>query len=228
MPRTLEFFFDYVSPSSYLASTQMAALAARTGAEIRYRPLFLMGVYQATGNTPPIANPAKARYLRRDLVDWCEHLKLPPFRLPDPFPQSSLLANRAGLVADEHGKLEAFTDAFYRRTFVEGLPPSDPAGVAQTLEAVGLNSETILARAEAEEIKGLLKSQHRRSCRSRSVRCSDFFHRREDVRGQRSTVVRRRLSSTGEFAQHRSLRHCLFCRMGAASIDRQGCATHCQ
>jgi 2-hydroxychromene-2-carboxylate isomerase len=33
MPTVLEFFFDYGSPFSYLADTQLPALAERTGAE---------------------------------------------------------------------------------------------------------------------------------------------------------------------------------------------------
>ncbi len=39
MARSLEFFFDYGSPYSYLADTQLPALRARSGCEIVYRPM---------------------------------------------------------------------------------------------------------------------------------------------------------------------------------------------
>lgn len=55
--QTLEFFFDFTSPSSYLASTRVEALAARTGTQLRRRPLLLAGVLQATGNVPLAAVP---------------------------------------------------------------------------------------------------------------------------------------------------------------------------
>ena len=55
MKPKLEFFYDYVSPYSYLADTQLD----RLGAEIVYRPMLLGGVMKATGNSPPKSVPAK-------------------------------------------------------------------------------------------------------------------------------------------------------------------------
>ena len=67
MAKTLEFFFDYASPYSYLASEQVEALVKRTGAELRWRPFLLGAVFKATGNVPPISTPSKAAYLGKDL-----------------------------------------------------------------------------------------------------------------------------------------------------------------
>jgi hypothetical protein len=41
MARKLEFFFDYGSPFSYLADTQLKGLAECTGAPVVYRPILL-------------------------------------------------------------------------------------------------------------------------------------------------------------------------------------------
>ncbi|MBW2244613.1 MAG: DsbA family protein, partial [Deltaproteobacteria bacterium] len=49
----LEFFFDYGSPYSYMADTQLAGLRERTGCELVYRPMLLGGVFKATGNQSP-------------------------------------------------------------------------------------------------------------------------------------------------------------------------------
>src|ERR1041385_624740 len=64
---TIEFFFDYGSPASYLAYTQMPGLAQRTGATIVYRPMLLGGVFKATGNQSPINIPAKGAWMMTDL-----------------------------------------------------------------------------------------------------------------------------------------------------------------
>jgi 2-hydroxychromene-2-carboxylate isomerase len=55
MAKQIEFFFDYVSPYSYLGNTELERVAARTGAEIVYRPMFLGGVMRrpATGHPGP-------------------------------------------------------------------------------------------------------------------------------------------------------------------------------
>jgi len=51
--KQLEFLFDYVSPTSWLAAPVARQVAARTGAELVYRPILLGGVMQAAGNRPP-------------------------------------------------------------------------------------------------------------------------------------------------------------------------------
>ena len=47
MARTLEFYFDYGSPYSYLADTQVEAIAQRAGAALVRKPMLLGGVFGA-------------------------------------------------------------------------------------------------------------------------------------------------------------------------------------
>ena len=42
---TIEFFFDFGSPTTYLAHTQLPRIAAETGATLLYRPMLLGGVF---------------------------------------------------------------------------------------------------------------------------------------------------------------------------------------
>ncbi|MBN1204815.1 MAG: 2-hydroxychromene-2-carboxylate isomerase [Myxococcaceae bacterium] len=157
MAKTLEFFFDYASPYSYLASEQVEALAERTGAELRWR-LFLLGaVFKATGNVPPISNPSKAGYLGKDLLDWCRYQGLPELRMPEAFPVNSLKADRLGLVAAEQGRIAAFSHATYRAAFVEGKDLGDPKVLQELARAAGLEPEAALARSETQEIKDALR-----------------------------------------------------------------------
>ena len=51
--KQLEFFFDYVSPTAWLAFALAPKVAADAGAELVWKPMFLGGVMQATGNRPP-------------------------------------------------------------------------------------------------------------------------------------------------------------------------------
>lgn len=157
MAKTLEFFFDYASPYSYLACHQVEAVAQRTGAELRWRPFLLGAVFKATGNSPPIQVPQKGVYLGKDLLDWTRHLGLPELRFPDTFPINSLKANRLGLVAAEHGRIVAFSRAAYRAAFVEGRDLNDPKVLAELGREVGLEPEVALARMEHQEIKDALR-----------------------------------------------------------------------
>jgi 2-hydroxychromene-2-carboxylate isomerase len=157
MAKTLEFFFDYASPYSYLASEQVEAVAQRTGAELRWRPFLLGAVFKATGNVPPLTTPSKGMYLAKDLDDWTHHLGLPPFRMPEEFPVNSLKANRLGLVAAEEGRIAPFSHAAFRAAFVHGKDLNDPAVLAELARAAELNPDKALARLENQEIKDALR-----------------------------------------------------------------------
>ncbi len=155
--KTLEFFFDYISPYSYLASTQVEAIADRAGAQLAWRPFVLGAVFKATGNPPPGINPYKASYMALDLLRWTRHYRLPDFTLPQPFPVRSITALRLGLVAAEQGCLPAFTHALYHAVFGLGQDQASPEVLSSVLNQVGMNVEASFARAEEPQIKELLR-----------------------------------------------------------------------
>jgi 2-hydroxychromene-2-carboxylate isomerase len=154
--RELEFFYDFISPYSYLASTRVEAVAARAGATIRWRPFLLGGVFKATGNRAPIETPAKAPYMWRDLLRWATRLGV-PFTMPANFPVSSVLALRTALAVEKQGKLVPFTHAMYRAYWVEGQDLSQPDVVANAASAVGLDGPAMVAAAP--EHKAALAAQ---------------------------------------------------------------------
>ena len=55
--RSVDFYFDFGSPASYLAATQLPQLCADAGAELVWKPMLLGGVFQATGNHSPADDP---------------------------------------------------------------------------------------------------------------------------------------------------------------------------
>ena len=75
MARTLEFYFDYGSPYSYLADTQVEAIAKRAGAALERKPMLLGGVFKATGNHSPAELPAKSKWSAFDMPMWAQPLR---------------------------------------------------------------------------------------------------------------------------------------------------------
>jgi len=143
---TLEFFYDFTSPYSYLASTRVEAVAARAGARVRWRPFLLGGVLKATGNRAPIEVPAKGKYMLRDLQRWADRLGV-PYRFPDVFPIPSILALRCALAAEAKGKLVPFSHAVFRAAWGEGRDIAQPEVLAAIAGAVGLDGAAIVASA---------------------------------------------------------------------------------
>jgi len=157
MPRRLEFFFDYVSPFSYLANSQLPALAKRTGAELVYRPILLGGVMQATGNQPPATLPARAKYMPKDIARWVRRYGV-PFGFNTNFPMNTLQAMRAALVAQDDGSFPTYHAALFRAAWAEPVNLADANLLADVIAKAGLDAEVLLARASTDAIKERLKA----------------------------------------------------------------------
>jgi len=146
---TLEFFFDFTSPYSYLASTQVETAAARAGGAVRWRPFLLGGVFKATGNHAPIETVAKGRHMWIDLERWSRRLEV-PFRRPQTFPVPSILALRAVLGAPPERLAEA-SRAVFRAVWAEDREIGNPAVLAAVLREVGLDGDALVAAAPAQK-----------------------------------------------------------------------------
>jgi 2-hydroxychromene-2-carboxylate isomerase len=156
----LDFWFDFASTYSYPAAMRVGPLAAQAGVEVRFRPFLLGPIFKAQGWTTSPFNlyPEKGRHMWRDLERLCAELDL-PFRRPDPFPQNSLLAARAGIAALDHDWGKDFCRAVFRAQFGEGRRIDDPAVIAAVLTDMEVDPQATLVAAQSDEIKTRLRSE---------------------------------------------------------------------
>ena len=129
MTRTLEFYYDYGSPYSYLADTQVEAIARRTGATLARKPLLLGGVFKATGNVSPAGFEPKTRWSNFDMPMWARHYGVPFARNPF-FPINTLMLMRGATAAQIDGTFDRYHPAIYRAMWVEGRDLNDAGVVA--------------------------------------------------------------------------------------------------
>src|SRR4051812_6963070 len=155
----LEFFYEFASSYSYIAAMRIAPLAKAAGVIVRWRPFLLGPIFKAQGwDTSPFnLYPAKGRYMVRDCERQAAALGL-TFRLPDPFPQNTLLAARVALVALGEGWGEDFSRAVYAAQFAESRNIGDAAAVGEVVGKLGRDAATVLARAGADDIKAKLRA----------------------------------------------------------------------
>ncbi|MBM4778044.1 MAG: 2-hydroxychromene-2-carboxylate isomerase [Archangiaceae bacterium] len=156
MSGAVEFFFDFMSPYSYLASTRVEAMVHPT--PVVWRPCFLPGILRATENRGPAEIPAKLAHLMKDLNDWTEHLGLPPVRLPETVPFLATQANRCALVALDEGKGGPFITAMFRAIWRDGRSASDPQVLSEVLTSAGLDAAKVLDLAAGQPMKERLKA----------------------------------------------------------------------
>ena len=157
MARTLEFYFDYGSPYSYLADTQVEAIAQRAGAALVRKPMLLGGVFKATGNHSPAELPQKSAWSAFDMPMWARHYDVPFQRNPF-FPVNTLALMRGAAAAQLDGLFERYHPAVFKAMWVEGRNLNDMKEVAVVLTAAGLDAEKFGGRIQDQDVKDRLKA----------------------------------------------------------------------
>ena len=153
---TIEFFFDYGSPASYLAYTQMPRIAQRTGAKIVYRPMLLGGVFKATGNQSPVMIPAKGAWMMTDLPRFARRYGVPYVRNPH-FPINTLNLMRGAVAADIDGRLIPYSDAIFRAIWADQRNMEDPIVIGGVLRDAGFDPAAMMAAIGRPEVKDGLR-----------------------------------------------------------------------
>lgn len=154
--KTFEFWYDFSSPFSYLASTQIEGLAARAGAQAVWRPFLLGGLFKMIGgpDVPMLTWPdPKRQHALRDMQRHAD-LYAVPFRWPTRFPMSTVTALRMALAAGEG--LVPLSHAIFRAYWGEDRDISDPGELARLAESVGLPA-SLVDRAKDQDAKDALR-----------------------------------------------------------------------
>lgn len=144
----LDFWFDPASSYSYLSAMRIESLAREAGVTLRWRAFLLGPIFRAQGweNSPFNQQPAKLRYMWRDLERICAARGV-PFQRPSRLPRDSVLAARIACHCREAHWLPDFVRAVYRANFAEDRDIGQAAVLADCLEAAGQVSDVIMPEA---------------------------------------------------------------------------------
>ena len=128
MSKRVEFFFDFGSPTAYLAWTQLPGIAMEARAEIVWRPMLLGGVFKATGNQSPVLIEPKGKWMFDDMARWARRygvkLEMNPWFIINTL---TLMRGAAGLQMRESGRFLKYVDVMYRAMWETPVNLGDPA-----------------------------------------------------------------------------------------------------
>ncbi|ARU90136.1 2-hydroxychromene-2-carboxylate isomerase [Pseudomonas sp. M30-35] len=174
MSKQVEFFFDFGSPASYLAWTQLPQIAAQAGAQINWRPMLLGGVFKATGNSSPIQVPAKGRYMLQDLGRFAKRYDVPLTFNPNfPINTLTLMRGAAGYLEDE--RFELYVKTVFEAMWVQRKDLADPQQIAQALTAAGFDPEEFVRLVADEAVKERLKANTEEAVKRGVFGAPSFF-----------------------------------------------------
>lgn len=185
MSKSVEFYFDFGSPTSYLAYTQLPGICAESGAELVYRPVLLGGVFQATGNASPIAVPAKGRYTLIDMSRFARRYGV-PMKMNPHFPINTLTLMRAatGVQLRQPERFEALLACVFKGMWVDALNLGDPAVLGPLLAEAGFDPQALLALTAEQEVKDALKANTEAAIKRGMFGAPTFFVGNEMFFGQ--------------------------------------------
>jgi 2-hydroxychromene-2-carboxylate isomerase len=156
MRKTVEFYFDFGSPTAYLAYKRLLQLREQYELDVVYRPMLLGGVFKATGNSSPVAIPANGAYMNKhDLPRFCRRygvtLNFNPF-----FPINTLNLMRGALAAQRLGCFDVYIDAVYDGVWLDGKNMGEVDVIAETLTSAGLDATALLSLSQDAAVKAEL------------------------------------------------------------------------
>jgi len=146
MTKRIDFYFDFISPYSYLAATQIPAFAEKHAVEVNWLPLNLPRLMSLSGNVSPATIKNKAIYSLRDLKRWASCLEV-PFKMIRPGTFDSRPALRiAGAL---HGSDRAtFCLAVFESIWSGAVDPTAGDWLEQVVSLKGLPDEWLQLQNE--------------------------------------------------------------------------------
>ncbi len=156
-----EFFFDISSPWTYLAFARVEDMAARCGVDIDFKPILVGGVFNAVNETVYEArsnpHPVKGRYYLKDLRDWAKFCDV-KIGNPPVFPLPAAGIMRVALLAQDEGKLAAFSKAAFHAYWGELKDISQPEEITALCETVGMDATAVLQAMQGDDVKARLRN----------------------------------------------------------------------
>ena len=139
----IDWYFDFVSPYSYLQSERLAALAIA----VRPRPLVFAGLLKHWEHKGPAEMPTKRTFTYRQ-VQWIARRDGVALRFPPRHPFNPLKALRLAVALGS--KVDTIREIF-RHVWREGDDVDTPEGFARLCRKLGVaDGEALASRAEVK------------------------------------------------------------------------------
>ncbi len=158
MNKSFDFYFDFISPYSFLAHKEIRKLEKKNSIKIKYKPILLGGLHNLHQITAPAFIPAKAKFMIRDCKLVAEKNKI-KFKFNSYFPIKTLNLMRGVLVAEDDDFQSFYIDSIFNAIWESGLNLNDQIIIDKVIKNMNVNPKTFFLRASTQNIKNLLKKK---------------------------------------------------------------------
>ena len=153
MIKSIDFYFDFISPYSYLAFKKLEKKNSQVN--INYKPILLGGLHKLGGITAPAFNERKMKNMKNDceLVAKKNNIE---FKWNKKFPINSLYIMRGYLIVNDKFKNQYFS-SFFNAYWKDDVDISDKKELINILKKIGLDEKDFFENIQNIKVKDQLK-----------------------------------------------------------------------
>ena len=153
MTKSIDFYFDFISPYSYLAHKKIINLNLRN--IFYYKSILLGGLHNLAEVTPPAFNERKMKNMKDDCILIAKKNKI-SFEWNQKFPINSLYLMRGYLIIDDNKKSK-FIDLCFDAYWKDNLDISTEKNVQKILTDCSIDHSFFEKSIKEQKIKDKLK-----------------------------------------------------------------------
>ena len=153
MTKSIDFYFDFISPYSYLAHKKIINLNLRN--IFNYKAILLGGLHNLAKVTPPAFNERKMKNMKDDCILIAKKNEI-SFKWNEKFPINSLYLMRGFLIVD-HDKKSRFIDLCFDAYWKDNLDISTEKNMQKILTDCAIDYAFFEKGIKEQKIKDKLK-----------------------------------------------------------------------
>ena len=155
MTKPLKFYFDFISPYSYLAYKKLRSINKDNGIKVTYNPILLGGLHKLGGITAPAFNERKMKNMKNDceLVAKKNNIE---FKWNQKFPINSLYLMRGYLTIDNELK-NKFFEVCFNNYWKDNVDISNEENIENILNICGLDKNIFFKKIKDQKTKDELR-----------------------------------------------------------------------
>jgi 2-hydroxychromene-2-carboxylate isomerase len=158
MTKPIDFYFDFVSPYTFISYQQIKHTKFKHDFKFRLKPILLGGLHNIHNITAPAFIPAKAKFMIRDCKMVCEKHNI-SFKFNSYFPIKTVDLMRGVLIAEEDNISNLYIDKIFEAIWISGLNLNDQAIVDKILKNININPKTFFLRLANQNVKDELRKR---------------------------------------------------------------------
>ena len=155
MSKPIDFYFDFISPYSFLAHKRIRKLKRTENIKFIYKPILLGALHSLIGITAPAFINSKAKFMFRDCKMISKKFDI-KFKFNPLFPINSLNLMR-GLLSVKNELKNTYIDLFFDAYWQDALNLNDEKIIFSILKKIKVNKSIFLKNINDQKIKDKLK-----------------------------------------------------------------------